>query len=415
MRKISYYTITLFLLWLWLPSSANAMLSMELTHGILGAIPVTIAPFIGNDKAPQSLATIITNDLQNSGRFRTTATRADYAITGQIKMVSASQYQVSVVLKETMGNQTPMTLLSKIYTTDNATLRKVAHNISDAVYQKITGTRGIFSTKISYIVVKTDEYGRKNYTLEVADQDGYNPRVLLSSPEPIMSPAWSPNGKYIAYVSFEHRKANIYMQNIATGGRTLISNAPGINGAPAFSPDSRRLALVLSITGTPNIYVMDLASHHLTQLTNDFYINTEPAWSPNGRTLLFTSNRSGGPQIYQVNLHNHAISRMTYDGAYNARASYTPDGNHIIMIHQASGIFSIGILDLDSGTMRVLSGQSNDATSPSIAPNGSMILYDTGIGNRNMLGMVSTDGNIQLTLPAQNGNAQDPAWSPFLS
>ncbi|OGT57451.1 MAG: Tol-Pal system beta propeller repeat protein TolB [Gammaproteobacteria bacterium RIFCSPHIGHO2_12_FULL_42_10] len=396
--------------------SANAMLNMELNRGVLGAIPVSVSPFEGNEVAPQSIATIVSNDLQNSGRIKLSKQEADYVVVGKVTPAGADRYQVSFSLKDGMSHaQGRTSLVSKKYTVSSQELRTVSHHISDLVYQTITGTRGVFSTKIAYVVVGYDETGHKRYTLEVADQDGYGPHTLLRSPEPIMSPSWAPNGRQIAYVSFEHHAAGIYIQNVITGERTLVSHMQGINGAPAFSPDGRRLALVLSTNGTPNIYVMDIASHHLTEMTHDFYINTEPAWSPNGRSLLFTSNRSGGPQIYQLNLQTRAVSRMTYDGNYNARASYTPDGNHIAMIHSVSGVYSIGILDLDSGTMRVLSGRSNDSASPSMAPNGSMVLYDTAMGSRNVLGMVSVDGRVQLTIPARNGDAQDPAWSPYLS
>jgi TolB protein len=389
---------------------------MELTRGVLGAIPITVVPFEGGDNAPQSVSSIVANDLQNSGRFKLSKRGGDYVVVGRVARAAGDRYQVSFALREDVDDQgSGKTLLHRDYTVSGKDLRAAAHHVSDAVYQAITGTRGVFSTKIAYVLIQHDDYGRKRYLLEVADQDGYNPKPLLNSPEPIMSPSWAPNGKQIAYVSFEHRQAGIYLQNVMTGERMLVSRVPGINGAPAFSPDGRKLAIVLSTSGTPNIYIMDLASHHLTPVTHDFYINTEPAWSPSGRSLIFTSNRSGGPQIYQVNLQSHATTRLTYDGNYNARGSYTPDGKHVVMIHVVSGIYSIGILDLDSGALRILSSRSADSASPSIAPNGSMVLYDMVSSNRNVLGMVSSDGRIQLVMPAREGDAQDPAWSPYLT
>lgn len=408
-------TLLLFAMMMSLSSTASAILSMELTRGVAGAIPIAVMPFEGGEEAPQNIAAIVTKDLQNSGRFNVSRGKAENTLIGQVHSLGNDRYSVSFKLLDTLtGKDAKNVILSKKYTVSTAELRAIAHHVSDLVYQQMTGIRGVFSTKLAYVVLQHDA-DKTRYLLEVADQDGYNPRPLLNSPEPIMSPSWAPNGKEIAYVSFEHRQANIYIQNVITGARTLLSHFPGINGAPAWSPDGKKLALVLSKSGAPNIYIMNLATHQLSQVTNDFYINTEPAWSPSGHSLLFTSNRSGGPQIYQVNMASKAITRITFDGNYNARASYTPDGNHIAMIHNVSGVYSIALLDLDSGVMRVLSGKIHDSASPSIAPNGSMILYDTVFSGRNMLGMVSSDGNIQLVLPARNGDAQDPAWSPYLS
>lgn len=434
MRKI--VALFLFVLTFTLPYSAFAILSMELTRGVAGAIPIAVVPFGLQGETPsQDVSGIVTNDLQNSGRFKvygqsslsqfpTSAAKvsADYfrrlgtdnVVIGKVDALGGGRYQVSFQLLDMYsGSGTANVVLDKKYTVSSNELRSVSHHISDLIYEQITGTRGVFSTKIAYVVVQRNP-GSSRYLLEVADQDGYNPRTLLTSPEPIMSPDWSPNGKQIAYVSFENKRAGIYIQEVASGSRHLLSEFPGINGAPSWSPDGKKLAIVLSKSGAPNIYVMDIASRQLTQMTNDFYINTEPAWSPDGNTLLFTSNRSGGPQVYQINMASKAVSRVSYDGDYNARPSFTSDGKHIAMIHRVSGVYSIAILDLDSGRTRVLSGKAADSASPSFAPNSSMILYDTVYGNRNVLAMVSADGSVQLRLPARNGEAQDPSWSPFL-
>lgn len=394
---------------------AFAMLSMELTRGVSGAIPISIIPFPGSDSSPQNVSTIVSNDLQNSGRFKVSARESgDNIVKGQVKRVGGDRYEVSFQLLDGLrGKGQEAVALSKSFTISGGELRKVSHHISDMIYQHITGSRGIFSTKIAYVVVQRSP-GQNRYVLEVSDQDGYNPRPLLSSSEPIMSPSWAPNGRQIAYVSFEGRKANIIIQDVATGSRQVLSSFPGINGAPSWSPDGRKLALVLSKSGSPNIYVMDIGSRSLKQITNDFYINTEPSWSPDGRTLLFTSNRGGGPQIYQASVGSGSASRVSYDGAYNARGSFASDGRHVAMIHRTSGNYNIAILDLDAGTTRVLTPSNGDSSSPSIAPNGSMILYDTVYNGRNVLGMVSADGSVQLVLPARAGDAQDPAWSPFL-
>jgi TolB protein len=418
------------------PFSAFALLSMELTRGIAGAIPIAVVPFAASN-APQPVSDIISADLQNSGRFKVSgrntlsvfpsdasAVSPDYfrgigtdnVVVGKVNDLGGGRYQVSFQLLDMFrGKGAASIVIDKKYTVSGGELRKVAHHISDMIYEQITGTRGVFSTKIAYVVIQRYNNGTAHYSLEVSDQDGYNPRPLLNSSEPIMSPSWSPNGRQVAYVSFEKRKAAIFIQDVGTGSRRLLSEFPGINGAPAWSPDGRKLALVLSKSGSPNIYVMDVASGSLTQVTRDFYINTEPSWAPNGKTLIYTSNRSGGPQIYQVNLGSNSSSRISYDGDYNARGSYTQDGKSVAMIHKVSGIYNIAVLDLDNGTTRVLNSAAGDSASPSVAPNGSMILYDTVYGGRNVLAMVSSDGRVQLRLPARNGEAQDPAWSPFLS
>jgi TolB protein len=434
MQKLVSHLFLLFLAIL--PYSAHAILSMELTRGVAGATPIAVVPFSG--QASQDISGIISNDLQNSGRFNVygrnkisvfpsnaNEVRADYfrklgtdnVVLGELNNLGGDRYEIRFQLLDLFrGKGENSVVLGKKYTVSGRELRAIAHHISDLIYQQITGVKGIFSTKLAYVLVQRNGAATR-YVLEVSDQDGFNPRPLLNSPEPIMSPSWSPNGKQIAYVSFEGRKAGIYIQDVSTGSRRLLSEFPGINGAPSWSPDGRKLALVLSKNGSPNIYVMDLSSRQLTQVTRDFSINTEPSWSPDGRSLLFTSNRSGGtrPQIYQVQIGNGSISRISYDGDYNARASYTRDGRHIAMIHRVSGVYHIAVLDLDSGTLRVLNSSAGDSSSPSIAPNGSMILYDTSNSGRGVLGMTSSDGRIQLILPARNGEAQDPAWSPFLS
>ncbi len=425
----------LLLTMLLLPYSASAILSMELTRGVAGAVPIAVVPFASESTTPpQDVGGIISNDLQNSGRFKVYAKNAlsqfpsdakqvstsyfhrlgtDQVVVGKVLPEGNNRYQVNFQLVDTYGsNQSGNIVLSKSYHIAANQLRAVAHHISDLIYQQITGVPGIFSTKLAYVVVEHSGNANTQYRLEVADQDGYNPRPLLKSSEPIMSPSWSPDGHQIAYVSFENHRAGIYLQDVANGARRVLSHFSGINGAPAWSPDGRKLALVLSKSGAPNIYVMDVASQSLSQLTHDFYINTEPAWSPDGRSLLFTSNRGGGTQIYQIDLSNGNTTRLSYDGDYNARASYSRDGKSVAMIHRVSGIYSIALLDLDSGRMRVLSGSVVDSASPSMAPNGSMILYETLAGGRSVLGMVSADGRIQLRLPARNGQAQDPAWSP---
>lgn len=399
-------------------SQAFALLSLELTRGVAGAVPIIVSPFtIEGNPLDTDIAAVISHDLQNSGRFKvlTALNSADLVVQGQVKESSEGQYKVNFQLIEAFKSKNRHVLLNENLNVSESHLRQLAHHISDLIYQQITGVRGIFSTRLAYVVVQRTGNGLARYTLEVSDQDGFNPKPLISSDDPIMSPAWSPNGKQIAYVSFENQHAAIYVQDISTGARRLISEFPGINGAPAWSPDGKKLAIVLSKSGSPNIYTLDLASKQLNALTHDFYINTEPSWSPRGDSLIFTSNRSGNPQIYQINLHSRAVSRLTYDGKYNARGSFTHDGNHLVMLNQDSGNFNIGILDLNNNAFKILSNTSSDNESPSIAPNGSMVLYGTIANGTSVLGMVATDSSVELKLPARQGEVQDPAWSPFLS
>ncbi len=429
--------------------SAYALLNLELTQGVSGAIPIVVVPFAEEAQAPQRVSEIINNDLQHSGRFKvynqgslsklpTEASEVplsyfqslgtDNIVLGRVKALSSDRYEVSFQLLDAFKGKSlakkgaaasssqQAIMLSQKWQISGKQLRQTAHQISDLIYEKILGTRGIFSTRLAYVVVKRTSSAPPRYSLEVSDEDGYNPRLLLSSTDPIMSPAWSPNGKQLAYVSFEKRRAAIYIQDLASGTRQLVSQLPGINGAPAWSPDGKKLALVLSKGESPNIYVLDLNSHQLSQVTQDYYINTEPAWSPNGQYLVFTSTRSGGLQIYQYHFATRTISRMTYEGNYNARGGITADGKRLVTIHKKDDAYNLALFDLNSGVMRLLTpAGTHDSSSPSVAPNGSMVLYDTVYQGQNMLAMVSIDGRIQLRLPARDGEAQDPAWSPFLS
>jgi TolB protein len=419
MRKFTFVLVMGF--FMALANSAFAMLSMELTQGVAGAVPIDIPPFVVESRTmpPQDIAVIISNDLKNSGRFKISPGNADNRVVGKIQEIGINRYQVSFQLLDVFkspGLQQQPVRLNRNYVVSGNEFRSLAHHISDAIYQQITGTRGVFSTRLAYIVVQRSPSGTAHYTLEVADQDGYNPKALLTSINPIMSPAWSPDSRQIAYVSFEKHHAAIYSEEVSTGKRQLISEFSGINGAPAWSPTGKKLALVLSKSGSPNIYLMDLATRQLTQLTYDYYINTEPSWSPDGRKLIFTSNRSGSPQVYQLDIATRAVVRLTYEGRYNARPSYSPDGKHVVVLNQASGLFNVGVLDLDTGVFRLLTSSSGtDNESPSVAPNGSMILFGTLYHGHSVLGMAAIDGSVQVRLPARNGEVQDPAWSPFLS
>lgn len=398
-------------------SASQAAIHLELTQGMNSAIPIAIAPFANqtnNVPGNTTVSQVISNDLQNSGQFTVASSpkNASDSVTGSVQQISPGRYEVSFQLMDTSAKAGSAPLLSQSFTANQPGLRGLSHHISNLIYQKLTGVRGIFTTKIAYIL-KRGVDPHATYQLIVADEDGFNPQALLNSNEPIMSPTWAPNGKELAYVSFEGHHASIYIQNLATGARSLISRYPGMNNAPAFSPNGRRLALVLTLDGNPNIFVMNLATKRLTQITNDYSIDTEPTWSSDGSSLYFTSNRAGGPQIYRYRFANNGISRVTFNGSYNARACLTPEAHTMVVLHQDSSGYNIAKQDLTSGRMTMLTNSGVD-DSPSLAPNGKMVLYGTRAPGREVLGLVSMDGRVKLRLPSAEGDVQDPSWSPFL-
>lgn len=400
-------------------------LDLELTQGINSALPIAINSF-GENSAAQEIAQVIENDLKSSGQFRIVSgpkganaqssvgtlrqLGADSVVTGQVSQVG-NHYEVSFILTDAVAKGG--TLLIKSYPINANQVRPLAHHISDEIYQKLTGERGIFSTRIAYISVQRTPQ-RSRYTLEVADADGHNPRSLLVSYEPIMSPAWAPDGKKISYVSFEKKRAQIFTVSVETGQRQLITSFPGINGAPAWSPDGRQLAVVLSKSGSPKIYSIDINTGTMKQLTFGDAIDTEPRYSPDGKSILFTSGRGGSPQIYRLSLANGQVSRVTFEGNYNARASYTPDMKNIVMLHRDDDKqFNIGLQGLNGGPILSLTSSGRDE-SPSVSPNGRLILYATHHQDQGVLGIVSLDGRIRMRLPGREGDIQEPAWSPYL-
>jgi TolB protein len=428
------YSICIFIFCLLSPLYAGAQLQVSLTQGVDAPWPIVVQPF--SEKDPVSVGNttvskIITNDLRNSGQFslikpdvKVAGSAAEWkrrgansVLLGEINQISRNKYQVSVKLldlyhKSLNSESGSNIILQQIYTVSKSDLRHLSHIISDEVYEKLTGVPGAFATKLAYVLVNRMANGSSRYQLMVADSDGFNPQVLLTSAMPIMSPTWS-DSKNLVYVSFEGHRSTIYWQNIATGKRKIISGAPGVNGAPAISPDGKKLALVLTKTGSPKIYVLDLANRNLRRITGGSSIDTEPSWSPGGQSLLFTSNRGGSPQIYSYTFKDEKIKRLTFDGNYNARASYMPHSNSIVMMHRDGKLFGIAKQNLLSGKVNILTRSGSDE-SPSVSPNGSMIVYAKQNGRIGILSMVSADGRVKLSLPAQAGSVQEPAWSPTL-
>lgn len=424
---------------------AWAALRIEVTQGVERAIPIAVVPFPvdNNQVLPTNVAQIVHDDLARSGEFKVldpssidmTRVRdfnywktrgVDYVVIGKIQATGLQQYSVTYELQDVLqagvgqaltaagqGAPAQAALLTGAQTANAAQLRGLAHFISDEVYQKLTGVRGIFSTRIAYINVQWQKNRAPMYRLEISDADGANAKPLLVSPEPIMSPSWSPNGKQIAYVSFEKQRAEIYISDLASGQRRLVSKFPGINGAPAWSPDGKKLALVLSKENVPKIYVLDLATNQMEQITTGPAIDTEPRWAPDGRSLVFTSSRGGGAQIYRVHLADKRVDRITYQGSYNARGTITPDGKYLVMIHRSDSGFNIAAQDLANNQLYILT-QTRMDESPSVAPNGRMVIYGTSDGQRRSLAEVSIDGRVKLRLPTTEGSVQEPSWSPFL-
>ena len=416
------------LLW---SAHAQAVLEVTVTEGVVGAIPVAVAPFAweGEGAPPERVDAILTANLNRSGLFnagqdglpRAPSSPADfiaepwmqagmeYLVIGSKRLrdddaVVVEFHLFDILAEERLGGW-------RIPVPEDM-LRRGAHRVSDIIYEAITGDPGAFSARIAFVAVERHGDARR-FSLEVADSDGANPRTLFRSDQPVMSPEWSPDGRELAYVSFENRRSEVFRQNVETGERVRVASFGGINSAPAWSPDGRQLALSLSHDGAPNIYLMDLETGDLRQITRTRAIETEPAWSPDGETLYFTSDRAGAPQIYSLPVEGSGSPRrLTFESAYAAAATVAPDGRSLVYVHGGDGGFQLVRLDLDDRrTMRLTEGR--DAESPSFAPNGSMILYAMMDGSRGVLGSVSRDGRVHQRLTARDGEVREPAWSPL--
>ena len=425
--------VTAFIVTAFLAHAASAVIQIKITKSTEAKQLIAIAPFgwqHGGEPPPADIAAIVADDLARTGLFEPIPFDSlpsrpfrheqinfqDWRLLGPGNLVIGNitpsldgEYVVEFQLYDVLRSRQ---VVGYQLTANKQAMRRVAHQIADQIYIKLTGVRGAFDTRVAYVTEVRSDDRETRYLLNVADVDGHNEHVILDSARPVMSPSWSPDGKKLAYVSFESDQPRIFIQVIATGIREEMASFPGINGAPAFSPDGRNLAMTLSKDGNPEIYVMDLQTRRYRRITRNDAIDTEPSWSPDGKSLVFTSNRGGKPQIYRTAITGGHPERITFEGDYNARAVHSPDGTKLALVHRDQGRYRIGVLDMENGALQVLTESSLDE-SPSFAPNGSMILYATTDGPSPVLAAVSPDGRMHQRLAVQTGGVREPAWSPF--
>jgi TolB protein len=413
--------------------AAPAALTIQITQGVDGALPIAVVPFDNSklsSKLPIDIAQIVSSDLNRSGvlkamnrtelpanphysnqvKYASWKTAGqDYLVVGRVLEKSPGIYNIEFQLLDVLKQKQ---LLGRSMPTKKRNLRSRAHQISDYIYEQITGTPGAFNTRIAY--VRAQKGAARKYVLQVSDTDGFNAQNVLESDEPIMSPSWSPDGKSLAYVSFENKRAEIFIQHLATARRSKVAGFRGLNSAPSWSPDGKFLVLVLSKDGSPDIYTLNTATKRLKRLTRHRAIDTEPVWSADGKSIIFTSDRAGSPQIYEIGAEGGKPRRLTFEGRYNSAASLSPDGKFIAMVHADRGQYKIAQYERATGNLIVLTDSSLDE-SPSFSPNGKMVLYASTRGNKGFLFAVSIDGRAKHKLSDQAGDIREPVWGPFKS
>jgi len=419
-----------------LVGSVQAADPLVISTGTDRATPIAVVPFgwQGGTVLPEDMAEIIGNDLRNSGVFEPIPRQNMISLPTQAGEVIYRDWQALGAQYVLVGSMVPnggrlqvQFGLFNVATQQQVLtgsvggavdqLRDMAHHIADLSFEKLTGVKGAFSTRMLYVTAERFSVNNTRYTLQRSDYDGARAVTLLQSREPILSPSFAPDGRRIVYVSFEQKRPRIFVQHIDTGRREQISNFEGLNGAPAWSPDGNRLAFVLSRDGNPEIYVMDMGSRQMRRVTNQGSIDTEPFWGKDGQTLYFTSDRSGKPQIYKTNINSGSVERVTFVGNYNANPKLSADEKTLVMIHRQDGytVFKVAALDLGgSSRLRILSDTSLDE-SPTVAPNGTMVIYATRQQGRGVLVLASTNGRVRLPLPTAQGEVREPSWSPYLN
>jgi len=402
-----------------------AQFRVEVSGSGLTQFPIAIASFKGNEGMTQKLAAIVQADLERSGQFRSVDTPgaaldenahpdlpvwrklgADALLTGSINRVGEDRYDVRFRLWDSVRNQD---LGGQSHIAPAADLRRVAHRISDAVYEKLTGEKGVFSTRISYVTKSASIFN-----LWVADSDGESAQSALRSAEPIISPAWAPNGNQLAYVSFESRKPVVYVHDVDTGKRRLVANFKGSNSAPAWSPDSKTLALTLSRDGGSQLFLLDVNAPNAEprRIAASTAIDTEPVFTADGRAIYFVSDRGGSPQIYKIAVTGGNAERVTFNGTYNISPSLSPDGRSLAYISRVGGAYKLHIQDLSTGQAQPVTDTSADER-PSFSPNGRMIIYATQQQGREALMTTTIDGKVKARLAGQNGDLREPDWGPL--
>ena len=412
---------------------AQSELTIRITQGTSKQTPIAIVPFeldVDSSEKFLDIPNIVTKNLERSGRFKaipredmlqkpSTGADVDFddwnilgieaLIVGRITQIGNDQYSIQFQLFDIFRGEQ---ILGYRMSANQSSFKYVAHRIADMIFEKITGIKGVFSTQVAYVTADGNSNDRF-YKLVISDSDGDNERIILESNDPIMSPAWSPDSRQLAYVSFEGNLSSIFIQTLRTGNRRKISDRIGINGSPAFSPDGRKLVLTLSNTdGNLDIHTLDLTTRKISRLTTNRSIDTEGTWSPDGSEIYFTSDRGGSPQIYKISSVGGTPSRITFEGNYNARPRLSPDGKKLAMVHLRNGKYQIGIIDIEKGSLLVLSTGSQDE-SPSFSPNSDTLIYATRQNGLGFLETVTADGLIRQRLASQLGNVREPVWSPF--
>jgi TolB protein len=433
MKDLLVRWLVVFALLVALTGTADAQLEFEITDFVGKRTPVAIVPFGFEGEtpaAPFDIDDVIAADLNRSGRFRPipetdmlqkpiasvdldfddwSILGVEAVVIGKITQTGANAYSVQFQAFDVFKREQ---LVGYRMPASRGTMRQVAHRAADMIYEKLTGIPGVFGTKVAYVSAEGSE-AERNFALIVSDMDGENQFTIMESTDPIMSPAWSPDSRQLAYVSFENSVSTIFVQTLRTGNRIKVSSRAGINGAPSFSPDGRKLVLTLGgVDGNLDIHILDLGTRELTRLTTNRAIDTEGTWSPDGQTIFFTSDRSGGPQVYRINVNGGSPERVTFEGSYNARPRLSPDGSKLALVTLDRGNYRVGVFDLEDQELLILSAGQQDE-SPSFAPNSDSLIYATRQGRNGVLEMVSADGLVRQRLGSGRGDIREPVWSPF--